>query len=77
MGVEKGKFQRGFKHVRKKIDSNKGLIRCVRECSTCDCNKGLNTVTCTNPNVTSFDMTVEEGGKQYCTFWRPVGYKPD
>ena len=74
--MKPGEFSKGFKDVRKHIGENKGTIRAVRSCNSCEHLK--EDELCHNPNVTSFDMTVEEeSGKKYCSYWRLNGVKEE
>lgn len=75
--MDKGQIKRGFKPFRKQIEGNNSALRNIRECKTC---KYFNKPeeekedVCTNNAVTKYDMTYEESGKTYCTYWAPNWY---
>lgn len=68
--MKKGERKRGFNSFRKTVRDKPTTSRHVANCMSC---KFFNSDSeCTNPNVTQYDMVVEDH-KTYCSFW--TGYE--
>jgi hypothetical protein len=76
--MEKGQIKKGFKPFRKQIEGNNSALRNVRDCKTCKSfyrDEESEEEICHNSGVTKYDMTTEESGKTYCTYWMPDWHK--
>lgn len=76
--MDKGTIKKGFKQSRAVSQRTNGTLRSIRSCKSCVylfADGGEKEEKCHNSNVTKFDMTIEESGVEYCTFFRPVGMK--
>ena len=76
--MKKGQIEKGFKPYRSIVQEKQGTLKRLRSCSTCESyfsDRGSKEEECHNSNVTKFDVTVEDDGTTYCTFWRPIGMK--
>lgn len=76
--MEKGQVKKGFKPFRKQIEGSNSALRNVRECKTCKYfsnDEESEEEICHNNSVSKYDMTTEESGKTYCTYWTPDWHK--
>lgn len=74
--MNNGEIKRGFKAFRSATQKKIGSLKTMRNCQSCVsfyADKPGAEEICHNNSVTKFDMTTEDSGKSYCTFWSPPG----
>lgn len=77
--MKKGELKKGFKPLRAKLEDSPGAMKAIRDCSNCQAFFSIRSAKeeiCNDTNVTEYDMTYEENGRIYCTFWKPIGTRP-
>lgn len=68
--MSKLKFTRGYKEVKEKINKN---VRFNRSCDNCDffyMSKDDEEEVCQNLSVLPYDVSVDENGRTYCSYWK-------
>lgn len=63
-------FERGYNKVREVVERNAMYVKSCFNCNYLVEEDGEDV--CSNDNVLEYDLIVEENGRIYCHYWKPI-----
>jgi hypothetical protein len=66
-------FGQGYGEIKERIEKNPQYTRMCFNCNyLVESPEDPTVEICSNNNVLEFDMVVDDGGRIYCHYWKPV-----